>query len=87
MCRARGISKEKGESLVTILMLFFLRRFIHAYVVHPQGIALETSIAVTEEGIKKEGNKEAIGTSDCIVQRAVAFSYSEISEARQSFLL
>lgn len=69
-------------------MLFFLRRFIHAYVVHPQGIALETSIAVTEGGIKKEGNREAIGTSDgCIVQRAVAFSYSEISETRQSFLL
>lgn len=87
MCRARGISKEKGESLITILMLFFLRRFIHAYVVHPQGIALETSIAVTEEGIK-EGNKDAIGTSDgCIIQGAVAFSYSEISETRQSFLL
>ena len=58
MYRARGINKEKDESLVTMMMFSFLRRFLHAYVVHSQGIALETSNAVAEEGIKG-GSKEA----------------------------
>lgn len=47
--------------------------FSMLYIVHPQGIALETSIAVIEEGIKK-GTKEARGTP--ALQRSVAFSYS-----------